>query len=72
MFLDCGQSNLTSLAAYLVIVGGKDASRSDFPWHSIIYEHQDKEDEKWKQICGGTLITSTVVLTGKCLALSTL
>lgn len=58
--LGCGQSN----GLFNRIHNGNVSSRGEFPWVAAIY-HLDGS-QKWKQVCGGTLVSPSLVLTGKC------
>lgn len=52
-----------------MIIFGHISSQGDFPWMAAIYI---KDDEgRWKNICGGTLISPSLVLTGNILHLIT-
>lgn len=42
---------------------GDNSSMGDFPWMVAVYHSLDGND--WKQFCGGTLISPSLVLTGK-------
>lgn len=58
--------------AQLFVVGGKDAKIGDFPWHVGIYQKAKPvitdESKDIKHICGGSIITVRIVLSGnKCL-----
>ncbi|XP_046689112.1 modular serine protease-like [Homalodisca vitripennis] len=55
----CGQSNLDS---YLLptVLGGNVSKVGNFPWHAAIFHNREGE---WQSVCGGTLITSRIVLT---------
>lgn len=45
-----------------LIIGGRHSLKGEYPWHIGIY---DKDANVKKIVCGGSLISSTVVLTGK-------
>lgn len=45
-----------------LITNGLDAKEGDWPWHSAIY-HTDENELAQSYKCGGTLISSTAVLT---------
>ncbi|KAJ0169974.1 hypothetical protein K1T71_014580 [Dendrolimus kikuchii] len=53
---ECGR--ITPRATKLVI-GGKLAKRGEMPWHAGIYT---KTTNPYRQICGGTLVSTTVVI----------
>lgn len=42
--------------------GHNNASRGDFPWMVAVYIEND--EGTWEQICGGTLISSSLILSG--------
>ncbi|KOB76914.1 Hemolymph protein 14, partial [Operophtera brumata] len=45
-----------------LVVGGTSVKRGELPWHAGIY---DKATNPYMQICGGSLISNNVVLSGK-------
>lgn len=42
---------------------GNFSSQGDYPWMAAVYHLQN--GSIWGQVCGGTLISSKIVLTGK-------
>lgn len=53
----CGEINEGT--AY--VVGGSVTNISRVPWHAGIYR-KDREDGKYQQICGGTVLTSKIII----------
>lgn len=64
-FLACGWSlsSLNPIQELLLIQGGHVSEVGDFPWMAAIYYRSNDKD--WEQICGGTLISPNLVITGK-------
>lgn len=62
---ECGQSPkvFDPKQTVSLIHAGHNSSRGDFPWMAALYTVL--EEGKWKHICGGTLISPYIVLTGK-------
>lgn len=64
-FTECGKSprkiNVLE-SAPLIMTGGYNSSRGDFPWIAAISTPLD--EGRWTHICGGTLISPNIVLTG--------
>lgn len=60
----CGQSQHTfnPYDDLTLIHYGYNSSRGDFPWMAALYTPLDAG--KWEQICGGTLISPGLVLSG--------
>ncbi|XP_037299562.1 modular serine protease isoform X2 [Manduca sexta] len=57
---DCGK--VTPVGTQL-IMGGQSAVRGELPWHTGIYSKVQSDNiMRYKQICGGSLISRTVVL----------
>ncbi|CAH2062391.1 unnamed protein product, partial [Iphiclides podalirius] len=48
------------------VLGGETTRLGDVPWHIGIYRKGDSSDQ-YQQICGGSLISNTVVLSGEAL-----
>ena len=46
------------------MVGGKNATYGDDPWHAAIYRRRRKENKDPLYICGATLVSSTVLVSG--------
>lgn len=67
LLLACGRSLSTfnPLEDLLLIQNGHISSRGDFPWIAALYNPLQSDD--WHQICGGTLISPNLVLTGNSL-----
>lgn len=63
-FSECGQSPkvFDPKQTVSLIHAGHNSSRGDFPWMAALYTVL--EEGKWKHICGGTLISPYIVLTG--------
>lgn len=61
---ECGKSprDFNPSQTLTLIHAGRNSSRGDFPWMAGLYAAFD--EGKWRQICGGTLISTTLVLTG--------
>lgn len=63
MFLECGKSlnpfDPDEIADK--IISGHNSSRGDFPWMVALYT---PIKGLWTQICGGTLVSPNIVLTG--------
>lgn len=53
------QCGLVTSEGEQMVLGGRSASRGEFPWHTGIYT---KTTSPYKQICGGSLISRTVVI----------
>lgn len=49
--------------SFPLIHKGGVSSQGDFPWMAAVYHLQ--KGGMWQQVCGGTLISSKIVLTGK-------
>lgn len=64
LFSECGQSPkiFDPKQTVSLIHAGHNSSRGDFPWMAALYTVL--EEGKWKHICGGTLISPYIVLTG--------
>lgn len=45
-----------------LIIDGRPAKRGELPWHAGIYR---KTTKPYMQICGGSLVTNKVVISGK-------
>lgn len=60
--LECGT---TTARGTTLIVNGFEAEIGKFPWHVGIYAKNT--DQEYEQICGGTIISSNLVITGKLL-----
>uniref|UniRef100_A0A2A4J8A8 Peptidase S1 domain-containing protein n=1 Tax=Heliothis virescens TaxID=7102 RepID=A0A2A4J8A8_HELVI len=58
--VDCGR--LASTGDGLVS-GGWLARRGELPWHVAIYQKPTKSQNYYKQICGGSLVSNSVVIT---------
>lgn len=63
LLLACGRSRnpFNPLEELALIAFGRISTNGDFPWMAAIYYNVDKE---WNYICGGTLISPGLVLTG--------
>jgi hypothetical protein len=48
------------------IVGGNDVSAGEYPWYSALYRNKNGSETNLDFYCGGTLISPSFVLTGKC------
>lgn len=46
-----------------LVIGGAAAQRGELPWHVGIYR---KNVKPYLQICGGSIITTDLVVSGKC------
>lgn len=55
--IDCG---MVSGHIEPLIVNGKEEEAGESPWHTAVYKTKDKV-----LICGGTIISSHVILSGK-------
>lgn len=64
LWLECGKSpeDFNPVQASPLIHAGFNSTSGAFPWMAALYT--SLEEGFWDQICGGTLITPSVVLTG--------
>jgi hypothetical protein len=56
----CGQKSIPSTA---LIVKGDTTNKGEFPWQVAIYQRRGNPETK-QLICGGTLISERIILTG--------
>ncbi|PZC71443.1 hypothetical protein B5X24_HaOG213383 [Helicoverpa armigera] len=50
-------------AVDVLVAGGQPALRGQLPWHVAIYRKPTKSQNFYRQICGGSLISNSIVLT---------
>lgn len=62
--LDCGRSTIKPIEDTPLSHEDHISSLGDIPWMTVIYSQMGSND--WKAICGGSLISPRIVLTGKC------
>ncbi|XP_044727725.1 modular serine protease-like [Chrysoperla carnea] len=48
--------------AKALVVNGYTTTTNEFPWHVGIYRRNSLDDNNYEQICGGTLISETVII----------
>lgn len=58
-FTDCG---IAELDVAPLVVHGWITDSTKFPWHAVLFL---LEEGRWSFVCGGTLITEVIILTGK-------
>jgi secreted trypsin-like serine protease len=60
--LECGDGGqeVTGL-----IVGGVSSKKGKWPWHVAMYQEDPPNSGKYEFFCGGSLINSRAVITGK-------
>lgn len=65
VLIECGRSKnrFNPNAASPLITYAQISARGDFPWMAALYYRL--KGEPFKQICGGTLVSPNLVLTGK-------
>lgn len=64
MVAECGISPriFEVLEPAALILGGENSLRGNFPWMAAVFTHHTYD--KWILMCGGTLISPSIVLTG--------
>jgi Secreted trypsin-like serine protease len=62
------RNTISSSSTYTVpkIVGGKEVLAGEYPWYSALYRNKNGSETNLDFYCGGMLISSRFVLSGKC------